>query len=52
MAPPIFNSVIVVTDRTVLDGQLQDAIQQIDHQTGLIAAIDRDAIVQVEERSN
>mgnify|MGYP001940215000 CR=1 FL=1 len=39
---PIFNSVIVVTDRTVLDSQLQDAIQQIDHQTGLIAAIDRD----------
>ena len=39
---PIFTSVIVVTDRTVLDGQLQDAIQQIDHQTGLIAAIDRD----------
>lgn len=39
---PIFNSVIVVTDRTVLDGQLQDAIQQIDHQSGLIAAIDRD----------
>ncbi|CAM3018964.1 type I restriction endonuclease subunit R [Sphingomonas zeae] len=39
---PIFNSVIVVTDRTVLDGQLQDAVQQIDHQSGLIAAIDRD----------
>jgi type I restriction enzyme R subunit len=39
---PIFNSVIIVTDRTVLDGQLQDAVQQIDHQTGLIAAIDRD----------
>lgn len=39
---PIFKSVIVVTDRTVLDGQLQDAVQQIDHQTGLIAAIDRE----------
>lgn len=39
---PIFNAAIVVTDRTVLDGQLQDAIQQIDHQVGLIAAIDRD----------
>ncbi|PXW57734.1 DEAD/DEAH box helicase family protein [Methylobacterium sp. B4] len=38
----IFKSVIVVTDRTVLDGQLQDAVQQIDHQTGLIAAIDRE----------
>lgn len=39
---PIFDSIIVVTDRTVLDGQLQDAVQQIDHQSGLIAAIDRD----------
>jgi type I restriction enzyme R subunit len=26
----------------VLDGQLQDAVQQIDHQKGLIAAIDRE----------
>lgn len=34
-----FHSVIVVTDRTVLDKQLQDAIQQIDHQRDLIAAI-------------
>lgn len=36
---PYFHSVIVVTDRTVLDKQLQDAIQQIDHQHDLIAAI-------------
>ena len=39
---PIFDSVIIVTDRNVLDGQLQDAVQQIDHQKGLIAAIDRE----------
>ncbi|MRU17068.1 type I restriction endonuclease subunit R [Roseovarius sp. A21] len=38
----IFDTVIIVTDRNVLDGQLQDAVQQIDHQEGLIAAIDRD----------
>lgn len=37
----IFNSVIIVTDRTVLDSQLQDAVKQIDHQFGVIAAIDR-----------
>ena len=37
----IFNSVIIVTDRTVLDGQLRDAVKQIDHQFGVIAAIDR-----------
>jgi type I restriction enzyme R subunit len=38
---PIFNTAIIVTDRNVLDSQLQDAVQQIDHQLGLIAAIDR-----------
>jgi type I restriction enzyme R subunit len=36
---PYFHSVIVVTDRNVLDKQLQDAVQQIDHQKDLIAAI-------------
>lgn len=41
---PLFHSVIVVTDRTVLDKQLQDAVQQIDHQRDLIAAIgDKDS---------
>lgn len=35
----LFHSVIVVTDRTVLDKQLQYAVQQIDHQKDLIAAI-------------
>ncbi|WP_417246920.1 type I restriction endonuclease subunit R [Celeribacter sp.] len=38
----IFDTAIIVTDRNVLDGQLQDAVQQIDHQQGLIAAIDRE----------
>ena len=37
----VFHSVIIVTDRTVLDSQLQEAVQQIDHQFGVIAAIDR-----------
>ncbi|MEW8249743.1 MAG: DEAD/DEAH box helicase family protein [Candidatus Thiodiazotropha sp.] len=37
-----FDTVIVITDRTVLDAQLQDAIQQIDHQTGVVKAIDRE----------
>jgi len=39
---PIFDAAIIVTDRNVLDSQLQDAVQQIDHQDGLIAAIDRE----------
>lgn len=38
---PYFQSVIVVTDRTALDRQLQDAIAQIEHQTGVVCAIDR-----------
>ncbi|MEP4844923.1 type I restriction endonuclease, partial [Roseibium sp.] len=37
---PYFNSVIIVTDRNVLDAQLQDAVQQLDHQFGVIEAID------------
>lgn len=37
---PYFNSVVIVTDRTVLDAQLQDAVQQLDHQFGVIEAID------------
>jgi type I restriction enzyme R subunit len=37
----LFDSVIIVTDRTVLDSQLRDAVKQIDHQFGVIAAIDR-----------
>ncbi|TYO98564.1 type I restriction enzyme R subunit [Geothermobacter ehrlichii] len=38
-----FDSVIVITDRTVLDAQLQEAIRQIDHQMGVVRAIDREA---------
>lgn len=39
----VFNSVIVVTDRTVLDTQLQDAIKQIDSKTGVVVGIDSKA---------
>lgn len=35
-----FNSVIIVTDRNVLDAQLQDAVKQLDHQFGVIESID------------
>jgi type I restriction enzyme R subunit len=37
----LFDSVIVVTDRNVLDAQLQDAISQIDNDSGIVTAIDR-----------
>ncbi len=35
----IFRSVIIVTDRNVLDSQLQEAIKQIDYQFGTVATI-------------
>ena len=37
---PIFNSVVVVTNRIVLDSQLQDTINSFDHTIGLVEAID------------
>lgn len=36
----LFDSVIVVTNRVVLDSQLQDTINSFEHQTGLVEAID------------
>jgi type I restriction enzyme R subunit len=36
-----FNSVIVITDRTVLDDQLQDTIYQFEHVDGVVARINR-----------
>lgn len=39
----IFDCVVVITDRKVLDQQLQDAIYQIEHQQGVVKAIDDDS---------
>lgn len=36
----MFDSVIVVTNRIVLDGQLQDTINSFEHKIGLVEAID------------
>lgn len=36
---PIFSSVIVVTDRTVLDAQLQATISEFEHKAGVVEAI-------------
>ncbi|HBP53863.1 MAG TPA: restriction endonuclease subunit R [Synechococcus sp. UBA8638] len=38
----VFHSVIVVTDRRVLDQQLQETIYQFEHKTGVVEKIDRD----------
>lgn len=39
----IYDCVIVITDRQVLDRQLQDAIYQIEHAQGVVKAIDQDS---------
>ncbi|MBP7795884.1 MAG: DEAD/DEAH box helicase family protein [Elusimicrobiales bacterium] len=39
----VFDSVIVVTDRIVLDKQLQDTIYQFEHKSGVVEKIDKDA---------
>jgi type I restriction enzyme, R subunit len=49
---PIFNSVIVVTDRVSLDQQLQNTIYQIDHQLGVVAPIKEDSNQLAEEINN
>ena len=49
---PIFNSVIVVTDRVSLDQQLQDTIYQIDHKLGVVAKIDKDSNQLADEINN
>lgn len=39
----IFDSVIVVTDRNVLDQQLQNTIYQFEHKQGVVEKIDKDS---------
>jgi type I restriction enzyme R subunit len=39
----VFDSVIVITDRRVLDKQLQDTIYQFEHKTGVVQKIDKDS---------
>ena len=38
----LFNSVVVITDRTVLDSQLQDTIYQFEHASGVVRPISRE----------
>ena len=39
----IFDSVVVITDRRVLDQQLQDTIYQFEHRQGVVQKIDEDS---------
>jgi len=38
----IFDSIIVITDRTVLDNQLQETISSFEHKDGVVVGISRD----------
>ena len=39
----VFDCVLVITDRRILDRQLQDAVYQIDHAQGVVRLIDEDS---------
>lgn len=39
----VFDSVVVITDRRVLDKQLQDSIYQLEHKFGVVQKIDQDS---------
>ena len=39
----VFDSVVVITDRRVLDQQLQNTIYQFEHQSGVVQKIDEDS---------
>lgn len=39
----VFDSIIVITDRRVLDQQLQDTIYQFEHKQGVVERIDKDS---------
>ena len=40
---PVFDKVVVITDRVLLDRQLQETIYQFEHETGVVARIDQDS---------
>src|SRR5699024_352357 len=40
---PVFDSIIVITDRRVLDKQLQNAIYQLEHKAGMVEKIDENS---------
>jgi type I restriction enzyme R subunit len=48
----VFDSVIVVTDRVVLDQQLQDTIYQFEHKRGVVQRIDESSLQLAEALEN
>jgi type I restriction enzyme, R subunit len=45
----VFDSVVVITDRKVLDKQLQDTIYQFEHKQGVVACIEENSMQLAEE---
>ncbi|MXW29321.1 MAG: type I restriction endonuclease subunit R [Chloroflexi bacterium] len=39
----VFDCIVIISDRRVLDHQLQDAVYQIEHAQGVVKAIDKDS---------
>jgi len=48
----VFDSVVVVTDRVVLDQQLQDTIYQFEHKRGVVQKIDESSVQLAEALDN
>lgn len=40
---PVFNNVVIVTDRRALDKQLQDSVYQLEHKHGVVEKIEKDS---------
>lgn len=40
---PVFDSIVVITDRVVLDKQLQETIYQFEHASGVVEKIEKDS---------
>jgi len=40
---PVFNNVVIVTDRRTLDRQLQDGVYQLEHKRGVVEKIEKDS---------
>ena len=40
---PVYDKIAVITDRVILDRQLQETIYQFEHATGVVARIDQDS---------
>lgn len=47
----VYDAVVVLTDRTILDQQLQETISQIEHKTGVVEKIDKDSAPSSRRRS-